>query len=184
MIKQIESFRPQLQIESLDYLRRLQHRRVEVREARAIQNVSTRIPKASKRRKRKRRCVEPAVWRTTRKLRAADDVRTIIGAKPKRRPAGVAVVDVRKQRNRERPPALQGDYPKGLPAREKRGQQSTIRNKGPAFPTGKIVTVAQRQAMPHVEIRAAPLAGSVEAILGKVRIARARKETRRVVDRF
>src|SRR6266567_5786827 len=167
MIEQIERFRPRLQIESLDYLRRFQHRRVEVREARPVQNVSTRIPEAAKRRKRKRRCVEPAVWRAIGKLGATDDVRTIIGAKAKRRPAGVAVVDVRKQRNRERPPALQGDYPKGLPAREKRRQQSTIRNKRPAFPTGKIVTVAQRQAMPHVEVRAAPLAGCVEAVLGK-----------------
>ena len=77
------------------------------------------------------------------------------------------LIDVRKQRNRERPPALQGHYAKGLPARENRGQPSTIRNKRPAFATRKVVPVAQRETMPHIEIRTASLAAVLKLSCGK-----------------
>src|SRR6476469_9748312 len=99
-----------------------------------------------------------------RKLRVADNIGAIVGAESKRGSPRVAVIDVRKQRNSERPPALKSHYAEGLPASENRGQPSTIRNKRPAFATRKVVAVAQREAMPHVEIRAASLACSVEAV--------------------
>src|SRR5262245_58659390 len=184
MIEQIKRLRPELQVESFFQTRRLHQRSIHILESRSFQYVSPGVSKSPESRKRKRRGVEPLIDRAMRRLRVADDVWTIVGAKAKRRTAGVAVVDLRQQRNSERPAALKSHDAKALPATQYRWYPSVVLKPRSPFAKRQVVAVAQREPVLHVEVRTPALGGSVEAVLWKVRVARARKEARRIVERL
>src|SRR6185295_8729525 len=82
MIEHIKSLGSELQINSFLQTRRLHQRHIHVLKSRTVEDVSTRVAEARECRERKRRRVEPLIRSATRKLRAADDVGTIVCAKP------------------------------------------------------------------------------------------------------
>src|SRR5580698_2639088 len=104
-------------------------------------------------------------------MRIADDIRPVVGAISKVAESSVRIVVVREQRYRERLPRLERQHTKTLPASQ------------PAM-TGcdrQIVSVANRQALPDVEIGPAPLRAQIIAVLRKIRIARGGEKSRSVI---
>src|SRR4030095_4876439 len=108
MIEKIESFSPELQVNAFRYCSVLHQRHVYVLIARSFHDVSSRIPKSSRRRKRERRGVEPTVGRSRVKIWIAHNIGSIICAKPENGPTGAAVVDLGEQCDCERSSCLQG----------------------------------------------------------------------------
>src|ERR1043166_7575756 len=106
MIEQVEGLGSELQIHALREMRVLHERRVHTLKFRTIENIPSRITERPQSGKGKCRSVEPLFRCRIRQLRIPDEVRAIVRAEAENRSSGAAVVDVRKQRHRERPSGL------------------------------------------------------------------------------
>src|SRR5215813_9059625 len=84
MIEKVESLSPKLEIQALGQRRVLHQRRIQVLIAGSRENISAGIAKGARSRKDKSARVEPTLGRATRKVRIADQIWPIVGAKPER----------------------------------------------------------------------------------------------------
>src|SRR5262245_10160512 len=110
MVEEIEELGTELNYREFADPGVLDQREVDVLVTRPIQDVAARIAEAAKRGDGEGRRVEPALRRRVVQPGLPRQVRTVVPQKPKVRDTGVAVVEFRQQRDRERAARLQSDY--------------------------------------------------------------------------
>src|SRR5262249_57254780 len=120
MVQKVERLGSKLQRQTLAQPRVLHQRHVHVEVAGSAQDVSSGIAKRALLRKVKRPGVEPAIRGWMIEPWVELEIGTIVSSKPERRPAGMADVEFREQRDRERRSRLRGHDSKRLPTGKRR----------------------------------------------------------------
>lgn len=116
MVEQVEELRAELHRQAFLDRRVFDQREVDVLETRPIQDVASGIAEVAERREGERRRVEPAFRRRVVQSGLTNQIRAVIAQKAQVRDACIAVVELRKQRDGERPAGLQRDHAESLPA--------------------------------------------------------------------
>lgn len=124
MVNHIEEFGPELEIETFPNPRVLEQGYTHILVAGTAQDVPSRIAEAPVVRENESLSVEPLFGCPILKLAGSNPVGTIIGAEAQARDAGVAVIDLGQEGNRERPSALQGYDSVGGPSAEQCGNET------------------------------------------------------------
>src|ERR1051326_7515568 len=115
MVEEVEGLGPELQIHALREMCVLHERRIHTLKSRTLDNIPSGIAERPRSRERKSRSVEPLRRSPIRQFRLAYQVWTIFCAEAENRSSGAAVVDLRKQRHRERPSGLKRDKTERFP---------------------------------------------------------------------